>query len=134
MPKDKDLGRPYAARGIRKQDLAHARNVLLAQNNTAGYSTNDPIHRDPQVQTQHRTYSNKAQRSGVTRYSTYADTLRPSRSKYVDTIEVNTPNLMVNPDAKAKQEGKMVFTQMDKSNLKVASSLGVLGWGLALAL
>lgn len=134
MPKDKDLGRPYAAKGIRKQDLMHARNVLLAQNNTTGYSTNDPINRDPKVQTQYRTHSSKAQRSGVTYYSTYADTLRPPRYKYVDTIEVNTPNLMVNPDAKAKQEGKMVFAQMDKSNLKVASSLGVLGWGLALAL
>lgn len=130
MPKDKDLLRPYAAIGINKQVLMHSRNVLLAQQNTAGYSTNDPIHRDPETQTQYRTYSDKAQRSGKTYSSTYADTLRPGRGKYVDTIEVNTPNTLNYPKAKREQEGADTFQQMDKSNLKIAGGLALLGLGL----
>jgi hypothetical protein len=125
MPKIRDLGKAYAPIGIKKDNLFHARDILLAQNNTTGYASSDPYH--DKLNTRTATYSAKAQRSGKTYDSSFADTLRPSKNKFVDTIGVNTP---VNGKAKREQEGDNVLKPMDKSNLGIAGGLALLGWGL----
>lgn len=118
MPRDKDFGRKTAI-GISQNNLTHARNVLLAQGNTAGYSSNDTQHTRA-LRSDYNKDSVKAQSSGPSRNSTYADTLRPSGRKYVDSILNNRPNVLNVPDSKSLAEGKENNKKVTKDNLKWA--------------
>ena len=118
MPRDKDVGRKTAF-GISQNNLTHARNVLLANGTTSGYSSNDTQHTRA-LRSDYNKKSEKAQTSSATYNSTYADTLRPSGKKYVDSILNNRPNVLNVPDSKLLAEGKENNKKITKDNLKWA--------------
>lgn len=120
MPRDRDLGRERNV-GITQNNLIHARNILIAQGNTSGYSSND--HQHTKVKSDKVGTSVKAQTSSATWDSTWADTLTFGPRNYVDSLLNNRPNTLYTPDAEKIQLGYEDNRKLKADNFKIVSSL-----------